>query len=308
MSGARRRRAREQRLAPDLALIGGAAFRRRADRLAVRDAGFSESEPDPELAFDPLQCDVEVKLSHPRQERLAGFGIDRSSQGRIFALQAGDEFGEAVAVAARFRFDGDRNDGRRESDGLEQDRLSLGAQRVAADGPVQSRHRDDVTGFGDGHGLAAIGEHAQHPTKTLTLSGARIPRPLARFEASGVNAQVKKVGGRVGLDFEDERRKRRGVDRRPHDRLAVARIGARSVTDVRRRREVPADRVEERLDADVAQRRAAQNRHRLARDGHGAQRGAQVGGRDRLLGQEKIGQRLVKLGEALDQAGPPRLA
>src|SRR5439155_747846 len=104
------------------------------------------------------------------------------------------------------------------------------------------------------------------PVSSLGAAGRDVEDARARLQAAGVHAEVRELADeRVGHDLERERGERLGVGGLAAEDLAVLAAGddAFDGRHVERRGQVVDDRVEQRLDALVLERRAAQDRREL---------------------------------------------
>ena len=151
---------------------------------------------------------------------------------------------------------------------LEHDRLVRVTERVTGGRALQTDDGDDVAGVDDVVVLAVVGVHLQDAADPLALVLRRVEERRALLEGAGVDADVGQLADEgVGLDLEGERRERlvvvRLADRArssPRSRVAGRR------RDVERARQVVDDGVEQRLDALVLERRAAEHRHDVVGD------------------------------------------
>ena len=110
--------------------------------------------------------------------------------------------------------------------------------------------------------LAVVRVHLQDATDALGLAGRRVQHAIARLDLAGVDADVGELADvRVGHDLEGERGERllgRGAAR---ELVLGARVDPVHGRHVERARQVVDDRVEQRLDALVLERGAAEHRH-----------------------------------------------
>ena len=123
--------------------------------------------------------------------------------------------------------------------------------------------------------LAVVRVHLQQATDALLVALGGVQHVRAGVERAGVDAEVGELADvRVGHDLERERRERRLGVCGTLDLLAGLEVDALDRGDVERRGQEVDDRVEQRLDALVLERRAARDRrdravamHRLAQRG-----------------------------------------
>ncbi len=156
------------------------------------------------------------------------------------------------------------------------------AHRVAGARVAEADRGGDVAGAHLLDLLALVGVHLQHAAHALALVLGRVVDVRARLEHARVHAEERQLPDeRIGRDLERERRERRVVrDRALGMVLVVMREVPLDRLDVDRRREVVDHRVEQRLDALVLERGAAEHGNHLAGDRRLADRAA-----DLLAGQ-----------------------
>ena len=140
------------------------------------------------------------------------------------------------------------------------------------------------------------------PMRSLR-SFVRVQHVGAAVQHAGVDAQVGEppdVG--VAHDLERERRERLGVVGLAHDVLVLLEgLVALDRRHVERAGQVVHDRVEHELHALVLERRAAEHRDTLARQGGAADRAAELLDGGLLLGDELLHQGFVVVGELLEE-------
>jgi len=179
---------------------------------------------------------------------------------------------------------------------------------------AHSDRRSDVAGVDLGDVLAVVGVHHQDPPDALDLARARVHHAGARGEIAGVDAEVGQLADeRVGHDLEGERRERRALDRRALGLAAVLvaahRLDAGDRRDVERRRQVVDHGVEQRLDALVLERRAAQHGGHRDLERRLADRALEHGLGDLLVLDQQLDEGVVVARHLLEQmlAGGGRL-
>ena len=97
--------------------------------------------------LDAVDDHLQVQLAHAGQDGVAGFRVaEMARKARVLAGERGEHVAQLVAVAAALRLDRHRDDGVGEVHRLEQDRLVLGAERVARGRLLEAQARDDLAG------------------------------------------------------------------------------------------------------------------------------------------------------------------
>ena len=169
---------------------------------------------------------------------------------------------ELVGVDLGLGLDRDVDHGGREVHLLEQHRVTRVAERVARQRVLETDDRDDVAGEDRVLVLAVVGVHLEDAADALLAVACRVDHVVAALERSRVDAHVGEAAD-VGVahDLEREGRERLvvvGLAHRPTSpRRGVIALVRRQV---QRARQVPADRVEQRLHGLVLERGAAQDR------------------------------------------------
>ena len=89
-----------------LLLVNFFTRRRFRDRFAIRDLRFADIRLDAKLTLHAIDDDLEVKLTHTGDDRLAGFLIGRNVERGIFLRETVQSHAQLVLVLPCFRFDG----------------------------------------------------------------------------------------------------------------------------------------------------------------------------------------------------------
>ena len=246
----------------------------------------------------------------PRDDRLAGLVVGVDLERRVLLGQRAERLAELVLVGLGLRLDRHRDHRLGELHPLEHDRVGRVAERVTGGGVLEADGRDDVAGEHRVLVLAVVGVHLEDAADAL-LAGpwCALSTDAPVVERARVHAEVGELADvRVAHDLERERRERLGVvgvaaSSSSSPFTSVPSIGG----DVERARQVVDDRVEQRLDALVLERGAAEDRDDAGLDGGVAEALAQVVGGDLLLADVLLEHVLVVLGDDVDQLVAPVL-
>src|SRR3954452_8306722 len=246
-----------------LDLLGGAA-----DGLAVGDLRAADVGLDVELAAHAVDEDLEVQLAHAGDLGLARLLVRLDLEGRVLLGQAAEGDGHLLLVGLRLRLDGDLEHRLGEVDLLELDGGSRGGQRVAGDDLLDHDARGDAAGIDARALLAVVRVHHEDAPDALRAARVDVQDARAGLELAGVDAEVGELADeRVGGDLEGQGGERRvvvgGPRVLPRLVLALDLDGAGDGRHVERARQVVEHRVEQRLDARVLERRAAEDRGHL---------------------------------------------
>jgi hypothetical protein len=268
----------------------------------------AEARRELELGLQAVDLHLEVQLPHALDLPLSGLLVLLHAERGVLVRQARERLAQLVTLVGGARLDDQRDDRLGELGRLELDGVGAVAQRVARRGVLHARQRHDVPGARHLERDAPVGVHAPHLRRALHAPRARVPELLPGPQRPGVDADERDVavGARVQLEREAGERAL-GVGRAGRDRLAALRLEALDRRAVERRRQVRDDRVEQGLDADAAQRRAAEQRHERPRERARAQgRVQRIEGRVTLL-EHRSQQHLVVVGERVDELRPQNL-
>ena len=242
------------------------------------------SSPMPEMTTWPVSSSVRTR------------NVGSSSESRASALASLSWSAFVLGSTAS------ADDGLGERDRLQQDLVRLVAERVAGRDLLEADGGGDLAGA---HGLAllaAVGVHLEDAADALLAARGRVVDVRAGLEHARVDPEVRQLADeRVGHDLEGQRAERLVEARLALDLLAGLRVDARDGALVERRRQVVDDRVEQRLDALVLERRAAQDGRDREVERAGADRRAQARGVDLLVLEERHRDVLVVVGDGLDQ-------
>ena len=186
-------------------------------------------------------------------------------------------------------------------DPLEQDRRLRIAQRVAGGRIFEPRDRHDLAGDRLLEALALLRVNAEQARDFFFLVRSDIQDLAARFEHAAEDPHEHDLAALVHRDLERERRQRLGVLRLARQLLGgVARIDAGDGRHVDGRRQVIDHRVEQRVDALVAQRRTAEHGDHPHRDRRFANRGFELGLGQRGALEILLGNGVVEIRDRLD--------
>src|SRR6185312_9121810 len=150
------------------------AFSVLSNGFAIRDLRSAGVGFHFEFAFQAVDNDFQVKLTHARDDELAGFFIGEAAERRIFFRETLQTFRHFVAVLLGLRFDGHADDGFGERRGLQRHVEIFVTQRVTGGDVAQTDERGDVTGINavDILAFAALNNH--EAADALTLARAWI--------------------------------------------------------------------------------------------------------------------------------------
>src|SRR2546425_7322644 len=269
--------------------------------LAVRDLGLADVGLDPEFAQEAVDDDLQVKLAHAVDQRLARLLVAGHPERRVFQREPRQGYAELLLVGPRLGLDRHRDHRLGEGHRLQHDRPIGITQGVAGGRELQPDGGRDVAGR-DGLALfLLVRVHPEQSPDPLLLVLGRVVHARARLERAGVHTEEDQLADVLIVhDLEGQRRERRVVGRLPLFDLFGLGIDALDRRDVQGRRQVVDHRIQQRLHALVLEGRAAEDRKELHADRTLAHGRLQLGGRDRLAVYVLLHQVLVDLGEPFD--------
>ncbi len=275
------------------------------DRLPVRHLRLADVGTHPELPDHPVHQDLQVQLPHSREDRLARIRVGVHREGRILAHQLVQRKPQLLLVALGLRLHGDRNHRRRELDGLEHDGMLPIADRVAGRDVLEPDGGGDIAAVHFLDLLPLVGVHPQEPPHPFHRIPGGIVDPAPRLELPRVDPKEGQVPDEgVGHDLEDQAGEGLRVRSAPHRRGLPLPDDARHRWNVKRRREIGDNGIEQLLDPLVLERRPAQDGHELQPDRPLAQGPPKILLRDRLPLQVLFHQPVVGLRGRLDHLVP----
>src|SRR4051812_28873440 len=271
---------------------------RAADGLAVGDLRATDVRLDVELAAHAVDQHLEVQLAHAGDLGLAGLLVRLDLEGRILLGQAAEGDRHLLLVGLGLGLHRDLDDRLGELDRLELDRRVGRRKRVAGDDLLDADAGGDVAGEDLAELLAVVRVHHQDAPDPLGAAGRHVEDARAGLELARVDAEVRELADeRVGHDLERERGERRAVVGRPRLLLrlllAADLDAAGDGRDVERARQVVEDGVEQRLDALVLERGAAEDGRQLEIQGGLADRRLELVLRDLGLLEDELDELVV---------------
>jgi hypothetical protein len=197
--------------------------------------------------------------------------------------------------------DGARDDRLVRVDAAEQNRCLGRVEGIAGAGLLEAHGHHDAARRGALDALAAVGVHREEACHLLVAPGARVLYLVAGLEHAGVEAQENRLAPFVHGHLEREGAEGGRVIGRSRGGLSGRRVHAGDGGDFGRRGQEIADRVQQGLDALVAQGRAREHGHDGAGHGALAQGRAERRRRDGLAFEVGGRDLVVEIGGGLDE-------
>ena len=222
-------------------------------------------------------------------------------EGGILLGQRHQRLGHLVLVGLGLGLHRDVNHRVGELERLQLDEGGRIAQRVAGAGVLHADCRDDVAGADPLLFDLILGVHLQQAAHALLVAAPGVQHLIALGDLARIHPEVGQLADVVGgHDLEGEGAEGLVVLGGPGDRLALA-IGSVHRRKVERAGHVEADCVQQRLHTLVFEGGAVEHGHEPVVQGGLAQGGPQLGGAQLLLVDELLHDRLVGLGEHVDE-------
>ena len=219
-----------------------------------------------EFPADPFDVDVQVQLSHACDNCLARFRIGGDAEGGVFFHESAQGFGHAFLVGGAGRRDRQADHRHGHKNALQRIVDAVAAERVSA-GTIGGQQGDDIAGTRVGNVLAVVCVHSDDAADALHPVRTRVAILPALSDPALIDANVAQLPERFIDDLEDHRHQRPiriGRQRNLRARIVVV---ARKAGTVQRAGKEITDRVQQRLDAFVLERRSHHQRHDMAVDG-----------------------------------------
>ncbi len=183
-----------------------------ANRFAIGDLRAPDGRLYAKLAHHAVNNDLQVQFAHPGNDGLSGVRIAVHAERRIFLRQLLHGVAELVLIGLGLGLDGDRNNGCRKYDVLENDRFRFIAQRVPCRHTLQSHARSDIARINGVDLFALVGVHAKQSPNALPRRLGGVVDIAAGLQNTGINTDVGNVPDeRIGHNLERKRRKRLDV-------------------------------------------------------------------------------------------------
>ena len=243
------------------------AIRRDKDRFLVRDLRLAGVGLDLEFPEHPVPDDLEVQLSHARDDGLPGFLVCEDAEGWVLFCQALERVGHFLLVELGLRLDGHGDDGIGEGRRFEQDRVILIAKCVAGGDVLDSDDGGDVARVTRVDVFALVRLDLDETADALAFVRARIINRVPFAQLAGINAEEHELADEwVAPQLEGERAELGVVVSRSLHRLACVGVLALGRRNVERARQIIHDRVYEVLHALVLEGRASSDWDKPVRD------------------------------------------
>jgi hypothetical protein len=218
--------------------------------LTVGDLRLADVAVDVELTTETVDDDLEVQLAHAGDDGLAGLLVGVDLEGRVLLGELGEADAHLVLLGLGLRLDRDVDDGVGELDGLEDDGVSLVAQRVTGTRVLETHGCDDVAGVAGLTVDTVVGVHLEDAAQALALVLGGVIHVAAGLGMARVDAEVGELADEgVGHDLECQRREGLVRISLASDGVAGLGLGTLDVGHVERAGEIVDDSVEELLDA-----------------------------------------------------------
>ena len=262
-------------LAAGLTRVLGLLIDLLANGLFVGDLRRTDVCLDLELPQEAVNDDLQMKLTHAGDDRLAGLFIGVGFERGILFGELGKRDAHLFLTGLRLRLDRHADDRLGEDHVLENDGMLFVAERITGRGILQADGRGDIAGIHNGQILSVVRVHEQNSAHPLALILVGVEDGLACFQRTGIHAEERQLAN-VGIrhDLEGQGGERRVVRRLARLVFLSLRVDAGNCFFVQRGRHILDNRIQQFLNALILVRGAAGDRNGLVGDGRLAQRGA----------------------------------
>ena len=244
------------------------------DGLLVVDLRSTLVDLHAEFAAETVHDDIQMKLTHTADDRLASLGIGFDGEGRVFFGQLTEGDSQLVEVSLGLGLDRQTDHGIGEGDRLEHHGMILVTDGIACTQLLETHCCANVASLDEVDGVLLVGVHLVKPGNTLLLAGACVQDIGARIEAARICPQERKPSDeRIGGNLKYQRAERFGCLGLALDLCICAEVCSLHVALVKRGRKVADNRVEKELYTLVLEGGTAAGGHDRHIDGGLAQRG-----------------------------------
>ncbi len=144
------------------------------DGFTVSNLGRTDIRLNLELTLHTVDDNLEMQLTHPGDDNLAGFLVGLDLQGGVLLNKLAKSNTHLFLVTLGLRLNGDMNNRLRELHGLEDTGLLGIAKRITGRGMLESNRGGNISGVNLLDLFTLIGVHLQQAAKTLLLALGRI--------------------------------------------------------------------------------------------------------------------------------------
>ena len=162
-----------------------------------------------ELTEKTVNDDLQVKLTHTRDDGLTGLFIGSNTEGRILLSKLCECIGHLALGSLGLRLDRNGDNRLRELHGLKNDRMILITESITGRCGLETNGSCDITGeyLIEIHSLVCM--HLKQTAYTLLLTLGRVQAVGTVLEGTGVHSEVSKLTyERVGHNLECKCRER----------------------------------------------------------------------------------------------------
>ncbi len=213
-----------------------------------------------------MNQDLQMELSHPRDDGLCGVLVEFHQEGGIFLGQPLQGRSQFILVSVGFGFHGHRHHRLIEIYGFQENRMFLRAEGVTRGRLLQPHEGYNIPRPGLLQPLPVVCVHQEDPRNPLLCPQTRIIRLWPGLEDTGVNTGIGQLPPLVHHDLESESTKGFIIARSPLLSLVRTWIDALNRGDIEWRREIIHDGIQERLNSLIFQSGPAHNGNQVEGD------------------------------------------
>ena len=213
-----------------------------------------------ELAFQTVDNDFQVQLTHTRDDGLSRLLVGLHGEGGVFLSQLSQTYAQFVEVSLTLRLYGDTDHRSGELDGLQYDRMLLVAEGITGTDILEAYACAYIAGSNKVHGVLVVGVHLEDTRDTLFLARTGIVNIRTCHQLTAIHAEIAETTYiRVGSNLECQRAERLVIIRLAGERLISTRVGTIDYLGIQRARQVCTDSIKHGLYTFVLERRTADN-------------------------------------------------
>src|SRR5690606_17210465 len=146
-----------------------------------------------ELALQSVDEDIEVKLTHSGNNRLAGVVVRLDTERGVLFGQLTQSYTQLVHVGLCFWLNSQADNRLGEIHRLQYDRVLLVAKRIAGFDVFKANHGSDVAGTDIRNRVLLVGVHLEDPGNPLFVVRPRVEHVGARLQITRIYADKAKT-------------------------------------------------------------------------------------------------------------------